>query len=226
MSFYYPPKPIVFFSKPLIYYPLVSLKSIGVESFYVIANPWSKELIEYVLSSSLLGPFRYEVEVLWRFWEENGSSLVVGLNRAFSEDDRVILTMGDHVFEPKIALKVVNALDRCPASIAADRRPKWVDLKEATKIRAEGSLAKKFGKNLSNYNYVDTGVFGFRDDSLDLIKEAYVRGATRVSEIMNYLAKKSRVCVVDVTGSNWIDIDTIDELVFTAPLVLKEISLL
>ena len=219
----HPPKPMILLSQPLIAYPLIALRTSGVSKVYVVANPWSRKYVEEFLDS--IDFIDVEVEVLWRFWEENGSSMLLGLKRAFSRTDAVILTMSDHIFEPSLAIKAFSTLESCEVSIAADSRPRWTDIEEATKILSDGKgRAKIFGKRLENYDFVDTGVFAFRASVLSLIREAYEKGAQRVSEIMNYLAEKNKVCIADVTGSSWIDVDTIDELLFVAPKVAEEIA--
>ncbi len=225
LGFLYPPKPIVMLSKPLLYYSLSSLASIGIKRVYVVTNPWSRKLIEDVLKKVDLFSLT-ETEVLWRYWEENGSSLLTGLKRAFTlESEGVILVMSDHVFEPLIPLKSFEELEECPIAVGGDRSPRWVDVNEATKIRSFGdSYAKIFSKKLREFDFIDTGVFAFRRDSLEMIEEAYKNGALSVSEIMNYLAQRIRICIADVTGSSWIDVDTFSELMFDVPKVNEELN--
>ncbi len=218
-GFLYPPKPLLLVNDPLISYPLRSLAVLGINKVFVTTNPWSYKLIKNYLDT--LEYLDTDVEVLWSFWEENGASLILGLKRAFTLDDKVILTMSDHIFEPILPLKAFEALNRCEASIAADKRPKWVDIAESTKIKAENSLARFFGKSLSKYDFIDTGVFGFRSEILKFIVDAYKLGAKKVSDILNHIADKVKICIVDVSSSDWIDVDTLNELIFKAPSLVK-----
>ncbi len=224
LGFVYPPKPIVMFSKPLLYYPLSSLVSIGVNNIYIVVNPWHKTYIERVMA--YLSSITTKIEILWNYWEENGSSLLIGLKSAFtSGENEVILTMGDHIFEPSLPLKSFNMLNECSLSVAGDKDPNWVDINEATKIISyDNKYAKFFGKKIKRHDFIDTGVFAFRKESLDIIKEAYKSGALTVSEIMNHLARKTEICIADVTRSDWIDVDTFSELIFKATNVIKRID--
>ena len=225
LGFLYPPKPIVMLSKPLLYYSLSSFASIGIERVYVVANPWSRKLIEDVMKKVDLFSL-VETEVLWRYWEENGSSLLIGLKRAFTlESEGVVLTMSDHVFEPLILLKSFEKLKECPVVVGGDKSPKWVDVNEATKIRSfKDHYAKIFSKKLREFDFIDTGVFAFRRDSLRVIEEAYKSGALSVSEVMNYIAQRIKICIADVTGSDWMDVDTFSELIFSVPKIDEELN--
>ncbi len=187
--------------RPLVYYPLsVALRYASdpllvVQSFYV--EETRRALRENGLDAEIRASFCPHCE--------NGYSLLLGLKYAESE---VLLSVSDHIYEPCIVERLVRGCPRhADVCVAGDRHPRLVDIEEATKIRIAGDRVV-FSKNISVYDYVDTGVFVVRDWKGLLERYSHRSDLTMNTLWTTYSAEGGRVAVVDVTGCRWADVDT------------------
>ncbi len=188
--------------RPLIYYPLVTAGYfVDEEPLVVVQSVYLEEtrarLRENGLNAELVASFCPHCE--------NGYSLLLGLRRV---DGPVLLSVADHIYEPCLVKKL---LDHCPQDagvcVAGDRSPRLVDIEEATKIRVRGSSVA-FSKKISDFDYVDTGVFIVRD-TRGIIERFGERTDLTMNMLWNeYSSQGGVISVVDVTGCRWGDIDT------------------
>ena len=93
-------------------------------------------------------------------WQlENGVSALAARSRAGR--GRFALLMGDHVFEPPVLQRMLRLNAGADDSLlAVDARPATPEqAAEATKVRRVGSRIVAIGKDLVEYDALDTGVF-------------------------------------------------------------------
>jgi len=200
--------------KPLIYYPMKSLFSAGVEVFHVVVNPYNKSLMERVIAE--LG-YEHVVNIVVNEepWRENGYSFLVGA--ANVEDEIFFLSMSDHIYSAKVPLAIIKtAIERPDADIivAGDAAPRYVDVEEATLIYADESLnVKQIGKGLNYWNYVDAGVFAVKKRATSVAAEiSQARDVVKLSDIINEaIARGLKVVVADITGQPWTEVDTVED---------------
>ena len=146
----------------------------------------------------------------WRL--ENGVSALAA--RASVEQDRFALLMGDHVFEPPVLQRMLR-LDVEPdeSLLAVDARPATPEqADEATKVKREGSRIVAIGKDLSDFDALDTGVFVFSPVLFDALEYARAQGDTTLSGGVRRLAAQGLMRAVEIGGATWCDIDTVSDL--------------
>jgi 1L-myo-inositol 1-phosphate cytidylyltransferase len=146
----------------------------------------------------------------WRL--ENGVSAMAA--RALVGRDRFALLMGDHVFEPPVLQRMLR-LDVAPdeSLLAIDTRPVTREqADEATKIRREGSRIVAIGKDLTEYDALDTGVFVFAPVLFGALERARALGDTTLSGGVRQLATRGLMRGVEIGDAAWCDIDTLSDL--------------
>ncbi|MFQ6136443.1 MAG: NTP transferase domain-containing protein [Candidatus Hydrothermarchaeales archaeon] len=193
------PKPLAkLFGKPLIDYTLDILSREGIADITVVYN--DKKVKDHVIGrvNPIFNPL---VE------REEGYSLLLGAKATGGSP--FLLLMADHFIDCRILEKL---LDSPPytTTLCIDRDLVGKDIKEATKVFVEGSIIQQIGKEIEDYNALDTGVFMCTDEVLDAAKE--FDGRFTVSDVMNKLSRRRRLSACDVTGLFWRDIDTKNEL--------------
>jgi len=209
------PKPLVRIKGiPLILYPVLTLKSVGIRKFTIVASRSTftplKRLLKEIDASFefILNP---HVE------RENGYSFTLAIKRI--ESEAFLLSMSDHLYTRSIPRKLIETsrtMRKWHILIAGDRRPGYIDVDEATKILAdeEGSV-KAIGKGLEYFTHIDTGVFLVRksvEEITDLLEKT--KYTIKFSDIITKAIDLGyRVKVVDVTGYPWTEIDTVEDLV-------------
>ncbi len=91
---------------------------------------------------------------------KNGYSLLLGLNKISSE--YVLLSMADHIFSKNIFSRLIkNHYKGYDVLLATDPmlRKGYYDLDDATKVYGINSSIIDIGKDITDYNRLDMGVF-------------------------------------------------------------------
>ena len=147
----------------------------------------------------------------WRL--ENGLSALAA--QASVGRNRFALLMGDHVFEPPVLQRMLR-LDVGPdeSLLAIDaRRVSREVAEEATKVRREGgSRIVAIGKDLVEYDALDTGVFVCSPVIFDALERARELGDTTLSGGVRQLASLGLMRGVEIGDATWCDIDTLSDL--------------
>ena len=152
------------------------------------------------------------------YMKSNGISAMVGIESA---GQTALLLMADHAFDETL---LVNVLDSSPPSNGAilyvDRKIETVfDLDDATKVKTAGFNEKgdaqvlHIGKQLDDFDAVDTGLFIVTSDLSEVLTHLYMRdGDCSLSDGIGRLAQEGKMWVRDIGPARWQDIDTTDAL--------------
>jgi len=121
-----------------------------------------------------------------------------------------LLIMSDHLIAPSLVESVLGCdLQENGICLAVDRHKDGVfDLEDVTKVVLKDNLVTRIGKELAEWNAADTGVFLCTDALFAAIKRVVVRERYSLSDGVAELAADDHVGAVDVTGEDWIDVDT------------------
>jgi choline kinase len=138
----------------------------------------------------------------------NGASTLAAKEQL--ADGPFLLSMSDHLFDPGIA----GALAAFPLRpdemcLAVDRDLDGIfDLDDVTRVRCEGDQIVAIEKNLEQWNCADTGVMICNSSLFDGLQQAAAAGKHGLSDGLRHLAGRGQAKVVDITGKDWIDVDT------------------
>jgi len=196
--------------REILYRTLYLLQQNGVERFVIVTNERYAELYRKFLEEH---GFKAELVINPEPEKGNGHSLHLAGGRV---SGRFVLVMSDHVYSEAFVREAVSG-----DGLIADRRPRWIDVDEATKVEVENGRVRRIGKGLDEWDAVDTGFFilddGIFDVTAELEKEK--NGDYSLSEVV----ERAKLPVTFVDGLGWTDVDTPEEirrarkmLVFTA----------
>lgn len=135
--------------------------------------------------------------------KENGWSLYLAKNYI---DDDFLLLMADHYYEEDF-FKCDGEFDKTTILVSKHCE----DADEATKVKVNGKKVIDIGKNLSSYDYFDTGFFYCKREIFDYIERMKERKKISLSDVISLLAKDGKVGYKLISGK-WIDIDTNKDL--------------
>jgi choline kinase len=132
---------------------------------------------------------------------ERGNGYSLFLAEKGISTNKFIMIMSDHLFSKAFIRRAISG-----SGLAVDKAPIYYDLEDATKVLVDSKgYVKSIGKNLTKFNYIDTGFFILDKSIFEVIKGITNRQKkVGVSDII----RESRCKTVDVTGNFWIDIDT------------------
>ncbi len=202
------PKPLKRVSgAPLLVRILRTLQDEGIREAVIVIGHLGAELRRALLAEPSLALELTFVENE-RYALKNGVSLLAARDHVVPG---TLLTMADHLYSPEIVRRL-RALDlpRGTSALAVDFDiERCFDLDDATKVRVEQGRIADIGKEIAEYNAVDTGVFRIDAGLVDELSRIFERtGDCSLSDGVRALAAKGRFVACDAGDARWIDVDT------------------
>jgi 1L-myo-inositol 1-phosphate cytidylyltransferase len=141
--------------------------------------------------------------------QQNGISLLAAAKRVVRP---FLLTMSDHLFDHAIIDLLLRSADPSLLNIAVDRKLDSIfDLNDAMKIKAPGNKVVAIGKNLPDYDAIDTGLFICPREIFDYLEQAKSRSGGRdcsLADGVRVMAAAHKVRAIDIGDAWWQDVDT------------------
>ena len=206
--------------RPLIIRTLETASAAGISAAEIVLGYQSESLraaIEAGAPPGLQVQFSYNPD--WHL--ENGVSVLAA--RRSVGGRRFALLMGDHLFEADALARLLRtAADFEQSLLAIDSRPAPADIAaEATKVRTAGEQIVAIGKDLVEYDALDTGMFVCSPALFDALETARTSGDTTLSGGIRQLAGRGLMRGVDIGNAAWYDIDTMADLQHAESLLLE-----
>lgn len=200
------PKPMVEVGgTPLIRRVIEAAGAAGIARFTVVTGYLGDVLEDYLARET---PAGVKVSCIRNPEWERPNGVSVWKARGFVPREFALL-MSDHLFDPRILrLLYSTPLEDGFCRLAADFNPGGVpDLEDATKVSAVGGRLMDIGKEIRDYNAVDTGVFLCTEGIFSALEAAISRGEESLSAAVLELARRGKMEVTDIGGLFWRDVD-------------------
>jgi glucose-1-phosphate thymidylyltransferase len=195
------------YNKPMIYYPLESMKRAGVEDVLIVTNPEHVgQFIDLFNSDTDFGlRLHYEIQE-----EAGGLSQAVGLASGFADGEKLLVILGDNIFTHNLSDAVKRFKSR--------EKGAMVFAKEMENAREYGVVElDQDGKVLSieekpktpKTNLAQTGIYMYDNRVFDLIKNLAPseRGELEITDLNNlYVAEQTMEC--EIMSGWWVDAGT------------------
>ena len=194
--------------REILYRTMTLLKRNGVERFVIVTNeryaPLYKKFIER-------HGFTAELVINPEPEKGNGHSLHLAEEKV---SGKFVLVMSDHVYSEAFVEKAIGG-----NGLIGDRRPGWIDISEATKVKVRNNRVERIGKSLKKWDAVDTGFFVL-DEGIFNVTEELEReknGDYSLSEVV----ERAKLPVTFVDGLGWTDVDTPEEIKRARRMLVK-----
>jgi len=203
-------KPLVpILGRPLICYTMDALLQAGIEKINFVVGYERKRLsaaIKEVVPSKL--KLRFIENPEWQ--KQNGLSLLAAAKHLTAP---FLLTMSDHLFDTVIVDLLVKSADADLLNLAVDRKIDSIfDLDDAMKVQTRGNRIVAIGKNLRDYDAIDTGLFVCPPEIFAYLKRAKQNGDCSLADGVRLMATDGKVRAVDIGDGWWHDVDTLEML--------------
>ncbi len=199
-------KPFVpVFGRPLICYTIDALIHAGIKKANFIVGYQSGRMIAAVkeLIPSELEPCFIE-NGDWQ--KQNGISALVAANHMTAP---FLLTMSDHLFEQSIVDLLLREATADQLNLAIERKLDSIfDLNNAMKVRMRGDQVVAIGKDLQDYDAIDTGLFACPRKFFDYLEKAKQNGDCSLADGVRLMAADDQVRGIDIGAAWWQDVDT------------------
>ena len=128
--------------------------------------------------------------------------------------ENFLLLMADHIFEPETAKALMREpLEPGEVILAVDPKiDRIYDLDDATKVRRDGDRIVDIGKEIANYDALDTGMFLCGPVLFDKLESATRDGNCSLSDGMRQLARERSLRAFEIGEAHWQDVDTPEAL--------------
>jgi choline kinase len=124
-------------------------------------------------------------------------------------DDNFILSMSDHIVTPSAIRRVAASPSAANVLLVDPRISNVFDLIDATKVQTAGDRILRIGKNLSEFNALDCGIFRLTPRFYASMREQLALSRESISDAIAGLIKNEDMEAVYTQGNEqWFDIDT------------------
>jgi len=207
---------------PLIYRTIRSLKIAGCTKVVIVLGFGFEKIKKEILES-------YSDELPVEFVRNDKYELSNGISVLAAENaikGTFILTMADHILSDEMMLLAKEHIPpKEGATLLVDYKIDEIfDLDDATKVCSENGKIKSIGKQITNYNCIDTGVFVCTPRLLEEIRKVYKKqGDASLSDGVQALANNENMHVLDIGNAYWQDVDTPEMLEHAEKILDTEI---
>jgi 1L-myo-inositol 1-phosphate cytidylyltransferase len=207
--------------QPILLRTIEAARQAGIDHIAIVVGYHAdrvRALAERAASTRLTLSFAHNPD--WRL--ENGVSALAA--RHLVSGGRFALLMGDHVFDPGVLAGMLrHAVAPGESLLAVDSRPvPRAVADEATKVRLDGSRIVAIGKDLADYNALDTGVFLCAPNLFDALAAARAGHDTTLTGGIRQLASRGLMRGIDIGDARWYDIDTVSDLEAAESALMSE----
>ena len=208
------------YDKPMIYYPLQTLKQIGITEICIVSG---KEHCGQIMNQLGSGE-EYEVDITYRVQEKPGGiAQALGLCKEFAGRDNVFVCLGDNIFEDDFSDLKLNYYDSwCHIFLKEVPDPERFGVPVFQGMdRHLVKVEEKPEKPMSDYAV--TGLYMFNDEVwnvIDALKPSE-RGELEVVDLINWYIDRGKTTHSELKGF-WSDAGTPDSLVQANKLVSQK----
>jgi len=135
--------------------------------------------------------------------------------------------MADHILQDSLMQKAAqHSPPEDGATLLVDYKLGTIfDMDDATKVLAEDNKLVSIGKQIENYNCIDTGVFVGTQGLLKALDDRYQEeGDVSLSDGVQELARRKKMEVLDIGDGFWQDVDTPEMMAYAEQKLKAESS--
>jgi len=204
------PKPLVKFrGRPILEHIVRRAQAAWIDEFVIVLG-YRGELIRSWFDNCWTGRARFTWVENPDYHKSNGISALKARNAL---DDNFLLLMADHIFEAETARMMVRQ-NLAPGEVILGVDPdidRIFDIDDATKVRRCGDRIVEIGKEIQEYDAIDTGMFLCTPSLFDDLERSSKDGNCSLSDGMRRLASGRRLRALEIDAP-WHDLDTPEAL--------------
>jgi len=201
---------------------------VGVKKFCVVIGFRGEMIRKHI--ENIQPDLDIEIEIVMNenYEKENGYSLWAAKEWVEkNKEENFLFTMADHYYDISFLNSFTNQFKKHNSllNLGVDKpgnHNKHIDLEDVTKVNVQDHKIVKIGKEITNYNFYDTGLFYVNRKVFHYLQNSIKEGKNSISNMVHQLISENEAGTIDVTGNFWNDIDTPEDLEKTLKLLKME----
>ena len=184
---------------------ILTAKKSGIKEFCIVTGYHGEKIREQLSDGE-----KYGVRIQYvqnDSWIRGNAISVLKARDHFKES--FVLLMADHNYDHRILnelLKTKIGKDEC--ILCVDKNPgDHLNIDDATKVQTVDHRIDSIGKDLSDYNCIDTGIFICNPVIFDVLEESISKGDEGLSGGIKILAERHKMRYMSLGDNFWIDVD-------------------
>ena len=205
------------YDRPMIFYPLETLREMGVrETMIVVGGRSVGDILELLHDGS-----EFDMELTYRYQRGAlGIAHALGLARSFAGEDAIAVVLGDNILHGSLR-SFADQFERsgCDAGVVL----KQVESPErfgVAELAPDGTVIRFEEKpDEPKSNMIPIGVYLFRPSVFEVLHSLHpsARGEFEITDVLNEFIGRDSLVAHEFTGS-WHDAGTIESLLSSADL--------
>jgi len=184
---------------------ILTAKKSGIKEFFIVIGYHGEKIRNHLSDGK-----KYGVKIQYvqnDQWTRGNAISVLKARDHFKES--FVLLMADHNYDHRILtrlLKIKIRKDEC--ILCVDKNPKdHLNIDDATKVQTVDHIIKTIGKDLTDYNCIDTGIFICNPVIFDVLEQSISKGDEGLSGGIKILAQRHKMRCMQLEDNFWIDVD-------------------
>ena len=184
---------------------ILTAKKSGIKEFCIVTGYHGEKIREHLSDGKKYGvKIQYIKNDQWT----RGNAVSILKARDYFKESFVLL-MTDHNYDSRVLdqlLKTKIAKDEC--ILCVDNNPQdHLNIDDATKVLTFDHRIETIGKDLTDYNCIDTGIFICNPVIFDALEQSILKGDEGLSGGIKILTKRHKMRYMPLGDNFWIDID-------------------
>ena len=198
--------------KTIIERVILSMKEAGIKEFIIVVGFMSEHIKEYLRDGSEFG---VSITYLYNPDYEKGQGLSILRGKELLSNETFLLSVGDHLFEPKVLKELIKRANENKCILAIDKRVREYTHAVSTKVLEEDGKILELGKDIKEFNAIDCGLHIMTPEIFECLEEArYLYGDDLSSnDACKILAKRGHYFSQDIKEGKWAGINTKQDLI-------------
>lgn len=209
------------YSKPMIYYPLKTLVDAGVKEILIVTGGNSPGDFLKLLGNGKEFGLK---EIHYTYQEgAGGIAHALGLAEDFADEEKVVVILGDNIFEHDITSAVEDFKKQSMGAKLFLKRVSHPERFGVAEIKGKKVINIKEKPKKPKSQYAATGLYMYDNQVFDVIKtlKPSLRAELEITDVNNFYIKQGTATFEFVKGF-WSDAGTFDSLLHTSNLVAKK----
>ena len=211
---------------------ILTTKQAGINEFVIVIGYLGEKIKAALGNGEQLGAKIDYIEN--QEWQKSNGISVLTAKKLINEN--FMLSMSDHIFDPRILKGLLDNDTKSSVVLAIDRK---APLPGDTKVLERDGKIIDIGKNIEEANCIDTGLFLCSPKIFSYLNEAINEEKTELSDGIVKAASNRDASIFDITQIDsysskmrkeikpwWIDIDTKEDLIKAEKMISKNASTL